>query len=224
MKNILTKVLHLLKCHVYVRNVYVHECVWCLCRWTEKWVDDTDAWSCFFSGKSVKSLWTSCPRTAPRSVPVDPPPAWSRASREASPTSACLPTASVHPPSARRSPPFRATWWRQSNCWTKERVEGRATTTRRWSTANRGRGTRVDECMDGWMRGRRKREKREKRLDWRPLHLYLCPQDTNWDFYLLETSIAPPLSLRRRGLWWYLYCNVCPQPPRSKWRMDLSSQ
>lgn len=122
-------------------------------------VDDTDGWSCFFSGKSVKSLWTSCPRTAPRSVPVDPPPAWSRASREASPTSACSPTASVHPPSARRSPPSRATWWRRSNCWTKERVEGRATTTRRWSTANRGRGTHVwmNAWMDGWeAEGKRK--------------------------------------------------------------------
>lgn len=99
----------------------------------EKWHLSFAVWS-YPLGRSVRNLWTWCPRTAPRSAEVAPPRAWNPASREASPTLACWPTVSAPLRSARRSPPSRATWWRPLKCWTRARA--RATTTRRWSSAN----------------------------------------------------------------------------------------
>lgn len=130
------------------------------------WIEThPNASSPLLSGRSVRSLWTSCPRTALHWAEVDPPPAWSPASRGASPTSACSPTALALRPFAPRSPPSRATWWRRSKCWTKEREEGRATTTRRWSTANR---RRTDRRVEGWLDERRTGRERGGKTDPRP--------------------------------------------------------
>lgn len=140
----------------------------------------------FLSGRSVRSLWTWCPRTAPRWAAVGPPPAWSPASRAASPTSACSPTASGPPPSAPPSPPSRATWWRPSKCWRKEREGERATTKRRWSTANRGRTVMEDERRKG-------REKEGRKTDHYPLWVFtFALRKKNWDFDLPEEPLRAP--------------------------------